>query len=486
MFLALLHMGDELKKALLSASVLVALVAAVAITTAINGSADPTPTETSEVEPAQTSVESICDKDPLVPPEWAEFETRAKQKSGCARPFRYVVDQVVGKPNSLLTQDSTARPFCGIKPNPNFMAGREFGVHLDPQYEIHVVGITDSKNPSTSSPGIDYKKYFDFIKSGFENMTDAPSDYQITFSDGYLEVVEDFSALELGYSNRTEAAQNKLAKQVINLIDPEIDFSKVDKLFIFVPPTISKDVFEHSGTYSGNFRSNEGYVDGPFLGGTFEDYEHPDWTPHGPIGFMHEIFHLAGGVVDDHYGEWQPGSPEYREKGPAPGGTGEWGNMSGILMDWLAWDKYLAQMITDDQVRCANENQESIVWLRPSTHDSTEDKLLLIPIGKTKAIAVESIRSSGFNFKVPSRYHGALVYEIDTSLTDHGLGVKVLRPTYRSGPGWSPSRTAEFDFALADATLKFGEKMSFEEFQIEVLESGEFGDVIRVVFDQAS
>lgn len=440
------------------------------------------PQELSKPQPSANQIvfQSICDRDPEVPEEWREFETKALGRGGCARPFRYVLQGVTGAPTSQLSPDATAAPFCGIKPNENFMAGRNFGVHLDPQYKIHVVGITDSRFPSASSPEIDYKKYFDFVLTSFESMSDAPSDFKITYSDSYIEITDDFSELDLGYSNRSEAAQNKIAQQVIDLVDPELNFSKIDKLFIFVPPTVPAEVFIHSGTYSADFQSDEGYVGSPLLGSSFEEYDHPDWIPHGPIGFMHEIFHLAGGVVDDHYGEWQPGSPEFREKGPAPGGTGEWGNMSGILMDWLAWDKYLAQFITNDQVRCAVENEETIVWLRPSTHDSQEDKLLLIPTGPTTAIAVESIRPSGFNFKIPTRYHGALVYEIDTSLTEHGLGVRVIRPEFRSGPGWSPVRSNEYDFALADAALKQGEKLILETLEIEVIESGEFGDVIRV------
>ena len=65
-------------------------------------------------------------------------------------------------------------------------------------------------------------------------------------------------------------------------------------------------------------------------------------------------------------------------------------------------------------------------------------------------------------------------------MTEHGLGVRVIRPDFRTGPGWSPVRSVEYDFALADAALKQGEKMEFDNFTIEVIESGDFGEVIRV------
>jgi hypothetical protein len=64
---------------------------------------------------------------------------------------------------------------------------------------------------------------------------------------------------------------------------------------------------------------------------------------------------------------------------------------------------------------------------------------------------------------------------------EHGLGVEVIRPLYRKGKGWSSWRDRSvYDFHYADAALKTGEALSFSGFKIEVIESGPFGDVVRV------
>lgn len=431
-------------------------------------------------KPLSQKFESVCDADRSVPRAWLRYQRAALSTlDSCARPYRFLDVQLSGSPRTKNLSASNSVPFCGINPGSNFQMGRAMGNHLDPHYKIHVVGITDNKHRSKSSPEKDYREYFDFLLNGLRSITDVPNSFRITFTSGYRVLADDFSKMKLGFKNDSNRDRESLAKATIQSFDQDLDFSKFDKLFVFVPPTVSRDVFKHGGTFNTDFRSAEGSVDGPYFGGRIDDFRHPGWISHEPLGLLHEMFHIAGGVVDDHYGAWPPGTPASRQVGPAPGGTGNWGNMSGILMDFLAWDKYLAQLIGEDQLLCAKTNESGSYWLRPSTHKTNQPKLLLIPTGPNKAIAVESIRASGFNFKIPSKNHGALVYEIDTTKTTHGLGVEVIRPSYRPGRGWMRGvRPWQFDYA--DAALKTGEKLDFPNFTISVIESGSFGDVVRV------
>ena len=424
--------------------------------------------------------DSVCDADKLVPSNWARYQRAALATlDNCARPYRFVEAEVKGSPkaSNLLAPNST--PFCGINPGSNFLNGRAKGNHLNPSYKIHVVGITDSKHSSKSSPEKDYRDYFNFLLNGLRSITDVPSSYSISFSPGYKLIVDDFRQMGLGYENDSRLDRQKLAETTISSFDSTLDFSKFDKLFVFVPPTVSRDIFMHGGTFNTNFRSSEGPVDGPYFGGRIDDFNHQGWLKQEPLGILHEMMHIAGGVVEDHYGAWPQGTPKAKQIGPAPGGTGNWGNMSGILMDFLAWDKYLTQMIGESQLLCAKSDEAGRFWLRPSTHKTTQPKLLLIPTGPNKAIAVESIRASGFNFKIPKKNHGALVYEIDTTKTTHGLGVEVIRPKNRTGPGWTRGGRP-WQFAYSDAALKQGEKIEFGSFTVSVIESGQFGDVVQV------
>jgi hypothetical protein len=56
--------------------------------------------------------------------------------------------------------------------------------------------------------------------------------------------------------------------------------------------------------------------------------------------------------------------------------------------------------------------------------------------------------------------------------TDHGQGMKIVLPSSRS--------VSKTPFFLADAPLKNGESVIYEKVKITVIESGNFGDVIKV------
>jgi hypothetical protein len=173
----------------------------------------------------------------------------------------------------------------------------------------------------------------------------------------------------------------------------------------------------------------------------------------GPMGEIHEIMHLMNATLFDHN----------------EGLTGAFGNMSGAVGDFLAWDKLVAKFIDGEQVRCAPTDKTSIHWIKPSTINGKHEKLLMIPISENEAIAVESIRASGFNFKWPSYRFGALVYTIDTKQMDvriNGLeGIEVVSNPKKS---------------LAKLPLLPGEFLDVNGYKITVLESGEFGDVVQV------
>jgi hypothetical protein len=151
-----------------------------------------------------------------------------------------------------------------------------------------------------------------------------------------------------------------------------------------------------------------------------------------------------------------------------------WGNMSGMQGELLTWDKWTIGFIADTQVRCAPSDSSTTHWLRPSSSKGSFEKLLVIPLSATQGIAVESRRSTGYNYKYPKASEGALVYTIDTTETRHGYGMYVKPPaqraTNRQGNG----------FSRGDAALKKGESVTVSGVKISVINSGSFGDVVKV------
>ena len=85
---------------------------------------------------------------------------------------------------------------------------------------------------------------------------------------------------------------------------------------------------------------------------------------------------------------------------------------------------------------------------------------------------MESIRAAGLYYKIPASSHGVLVYELNLELVEHGQGMTVVLPTNRD------SNRGPFNFG--EATLRLGESVITNGYRISIVESGNFGDVVKV------
>jgi hypothetical protein len=147
-----------------------------------------------------------------------------------------------------------------------------------------------------------------------------------------------------------------------------------------------------------------------------------------------------------------------------------WGNMSGASMDFLAWDKWTAKFIGDSQVMCTGSEKTITSWIKPSTVSGIHEKLLIVKISSTKAIAIESLRNSGFNFKLPKCEQGVLIYILDVSILSQqtGLGLELV-----------PNKSSK-KMCQRVATYDVGDSVSLLGMKISVIEAGAFGDVVKV------
>jgi hypothetical protein len=104
----------------------------------------------------------------------------------------------------------------------------------------------------------------------------------------------------------------------------------------------------------------------------------------------------------------------------------------------------------------------------------------MVPITNYEGLVVESIRASGFNYKIPKAQQGAIVYRVNTAQIDekviHGDGIYIQCPknkVCRKEPTLG-------GFRMAEAVLKIGEYVESDGVRITVIESGDFGDVIKI------
>jgi hypothetical protein len=104
----------------------------------------------------------------------------------------------------------------------------------------------------------------------------------------------------------------------------------------------------------------------------------------------------------------------------------------------------------------------------------------MVPITNYVGLVVESIRASGYNYKIPKAQQGAIVYRVNTAQIDekviHGDGIYIQCPknkVCRKEPTLG-------GFRMAEAVLKVGEFVESDGVRITVVESGDFGDVVKV------
>jgi hypothetical protein len=153
-------------------------------------------------------------------------------------------------------------------------------------------------------------------------------------------------------------------------------------------------------------------------------------------------------------------------------GMGQWGMFATSSSDMLQWQKWLLGFTTDAQVVCAPKDKQTVSWLAPGSTKSNKQKLLVVPLSLTEALVVESVRATGLNYKLSRVEQGALVYILDLTNSEHGLGYEVQFPQQRK---WKTVR-----YSMDTAPFKKGESFTYKGVKITNVEWGDFGDVIKV------
>lgn len=431
---------------------------------------------------------SPCELDPLTPPQWLEMQNYFKDYKHCQGAYRLVkVEMPIEKPTTKLTTELGTKnlDMCKLKsdslnnrgqvfPGPNNTNHWTRFRFPAPKMVIQVIPIfAPDTSISKKTPSEDYGKYFDFLKEWIDYSSDNGSNVVIKIPNKYFEFSSKLKPFGVTHEkNHTE--NQEFAKKLIQEVDPFIDFTGVNMSLVLVPPGTSNDVFFQANL--GELITNEGFS-GKIAALPPETYRPDSMLKHfgvlQPIWMIHELFHVGIGF-DDRYGNSNffnnmiAGNFE-------DSGLGGLTLMSTSRSDLSAWEKWLIGFVSDNQIICASSNETTYSWISPSTFKTTNKKLLVVPISETKVIAVESIRLAGLSYKLNKKSVGAFVYVIDSMATEHGRGMTGLYPNGRSATLHSHER-----IYFEDAPLKLGEFLIYEGFRISVVETGDFGDVVKV------
>jgi hypothetical protein len=438
-----------------------------------------------ETEIQQTHFSGPCEKDPLLEPEWLSYQDIFSRFNICAGPYRLIPAVMPDTlPTSVITPESELlnHKECQIVNDPKTDHVRAFAntdqswvaeqLHPSPKTIYQVVPIFSPDAPHTSgkSPSEEYGKYFEFITTWTEYVSDGGSNVEFRVPKAYIEFPEEIAKFKVGHKNWDDPGHLAFAKVLSEVIKDNIDIHSANIVIIVVPAGTDLSVVEQGPVpiqQNGRTHPNTTILS-PGLTVENANPKYNLWFSH-PMGVLHELYHIGPGL-EDHHGDWGFDMNTAPRDGRL--GTGQWGIMSSGISDLLGWEKWFLGFIVNKQVRCAPEKSTTTHWLAPSNIKTDKPKLLVVPLGKYEALVVESMRAKGLNYKMPKQSEGALVYHVNTSEPRRNFAYEVLGVVGKT-PTTSP-------FRLADWTLKEGESLSFKGVNIEIVESGEFGDVISV------
>jgi hypothetical protein len=132
----------------------------------------------------------------------------------------------------------------------------------------------------------------------------------------------------------------------------------------------------------------------------------------------------------------------------------------------LVWHRFLLGILNDKQIHCITSNEASTHWIVPVASKSEMVKGVVIPLSDTEGVIIESRRAIGWDWallenivvyeKKAKDLVGAVVYTLDTSVPYRKTPVKVVK------------------------VLNNQDSIIVRGYKITLIESGDFGDVIRV------
>lgn len=422
-----------------------------------------------------------CSFDPNVPPEWVEMQNFYKM--GCSGPFRLAKYELGKKlPVSKFDESTNFKDItkCKNTTQPDYK-GLSHNIHpwrLERRYPspntiVQLIPIfgPDTQSPK-NSPLKDYGKYLEFLREWIDYSSDFGSKSEIRIPEKYLEFNNYIAEYNLSHPvNWDTPGHVKFNRDVITAVDEYIDFTGANIGIVVAPPGTDASIMQQAAL--GSFRTNEGTV--PVVISQFADIpSNPQGSKYSglthPFWWIHELYH-AGFGLDDHYGDTKNDiNTDY--------GMGWWTMMTPWGGDLSIWEKWILGFVQDSQIQCKYDDSTTTHWIAPSSVYTQQSKAVVIPVSDSKVIVVESIKPAGLYYKIPTNATGLLVYEIDFSVEKHGYGMKLSLPTNRKINNWEFSSPVFLGGALLKA--RSSDSTSLYGFRITAIESGTFGDVVKV------
>ena len=443
--------------------------------------------------PTEPRVGDRCEKDPKVPAAWKKYQDFTWNYPACPHPYRFVSGKLSSKKPKTAQSDRAellGADQCMIA---NYWGSQRAkqarGEILGPNYTLQFVPFQTSDFKATSNPQKDYKDWIKAMEDVMNKSSDLPFNFKIAVPDKYFMLPNPLKSYDVGFNKMEEGNTHpdsaipnflQLAQDAVAAADPSIDFSKANHMWIVGPPTTKRKNLINFALYNQSIKTQEKTI--PRIYVTDHPYNfdvgnrNTNQKKYGNF-IANNLFDGSGALGQMH--EWGHSSGTFTVFASVLGGSQEkegsmdWGIMQKKDGDWLALHKWILQMISDDQVRCASKSKVTTHWLKPSSLKGGNEKLLMVPISSTEYLAVESIRPYGYSFKIPKCQQGALVYV--ASRYGGGWDERTIHIPSTGKKKGCPGRGISEKGALVN-----GDSVSYGGVKITVVEAGDFGDVVRV------
>ena len=311
---------------------------------------------------------------------------------------------------------------------------------------IQIIGVDfNDKKAGTKSPEQIHGDKTKAMKEFWVSQSTVPVKVNLNWFPSWVTMPNSIKSYQMGGSF-FEGKFNpdiyfNFAKSIISLTDSQINFQGTNLLIIVFPSGVTSDEI---GTFlvhtQGTYSTNEGSILNLIMAGG--DYANTDTYIHEfghALGLtdIRDTLDLANQKSDGMFYDTM-NNPDYPEL--------------------LVWHRYLLGFLEQNQLHCITNSQPSTHWINPVAKSSQALKGVVIPLSSTEAIIVESRRAIGYDTKLASRKDliGAVVYSLDSKIPYRRTPVKVIK------------------------VLSSNQEVITNGFKISVIESGDFGDVVKI------
>ena len=316
------------------------------------------------------------------------------------------------------------------------------------------------------SPKEDLKEVTDFITKYWNSQISNNVKVEIRMPEKFIRMpknVVDYK-MNVDFFSGQWSANNAFdyVREAIRIADPQINFSGADIMVIAVPSQVTREqigafIAESSEARfpDSGFQTNEKKMMNTLV------MAGPSSTKAGELlNWAHELGHNFG-LTD------LRNTMNVAQQDSSDLGIYDLMNSS-LAPELLGWNRYILGVMNDSQVRCVGGGITTHL-IRPIEMPTTEEKLVVIPTGTYQGIAIESRRAIGFDATLGYSSEGVIVYTIDSTIPYHLSSMKLV-----------PRVGSKDDQWRRDAALQVGDSVTVNGWKISVIESGDFGDVVKV------